>query len=134
MFVEIFGKVGGGSIFADNKNFKVMITFLISIAAATMLNVTTATAENESIISESITTECSYSVETMSSSDQYLGTVNLCDPQGNICLSAKKAYKDSENGRIYIDFNPGSAYAQKSNNSNWDYMVRWGEKWYYFSF
>lgn len=68
-----------------------------------------------------------------SADDKYMGTVNLCDPNGRVCYVGG-AYVDSENGRIYVEFNGRKLYSQESNNSNWKYMVRNGDKWLYFSF
>lgn len=73
--------------------------------------------------------------------DKNLGPVNLCDPNGTICYTAR-AYKDHENGRIYLLGFKGNGvdriYAQKSNDSRWEYMIRVEESrrvvWYYFSF
>lgn len=67
------------------------------------------------------------------SGDKYMGNVNLCDPNGNICYVGE-AYIDSVNGRVYVQFGSKKLYAQESNNSSWKYMVRHGEKWLYFSF
>ncbi len=75
----------------------------------------------------------SVSVVSQSGEDDYLGTVNLCDPNGNICYVGK-AYQDSSNGRIYVKYSYQKYYSQKSNNSSWDYMIRMDGKWYYFSF
>lgn len=81
--------------------------------------------------------------------DQYLGMVNTCNPDGTTC-SLWHAFKDSDNGRIYLiggidvddDGNtiPDSDlvrrgafyYAQKSNDSRWEYMIRISD-WEYFS-
>lgn len=68
-----------------------------------------------------------------SSEDQSLGKVNLCDPAGNVCHTAD-AYRDSENGRIYVYLYGTKLYAQGSNDSRWRYMVRDKDKWLYFSF
>lgn len=81
----------------------------------------------------------SYNQESFSNTDdedQYLGEVNLCNPDGATCYKGY-AYKDSDNGRIYVKYpsNSGSPfYAQKSNDSRWDYMIRDGNNWLYFSF
>ena len=75
-------------------------------------------------------------ISTFDTDDKYLGEVNLCDPQGTLCYT-KSAYKDSENGRIYVLGFGGTytrTYAQKSNDSRWEYMIRYDNNWYYFSF
>lgn len=73
-------------------------------------------------------------VTFMSTDDQYLGKVNLCDPNGKTCYTWP-AYKDAENGRIYVfDNRCDRYYAQKSNDSRWDYMIRYKDAWLYFSF
>lgn len=67
--------------------------------------------------------------------DKALGLVNLCDPNGTICITNANAYKDHETGRIYVTIgNSSKFYAQKSNDSRWDYMIRYNNQWYYFSF
>ena len=65
--------------------------------------------------------------------DLSLGNVTLCDGNGDSC-DIVPAYKDSRNGRIYISYLSGYFYAQKSNDSRWEYMVRVGGSWLYFSF
>lgn len=84
-------------------------------------------------------------VSTLDNVDQYLGRVNTCDSDGTIC-STWAALKDSDNGRIYLvdfrivtddgkitDNSSIKYYAQKSNDSRWEYMVRIDNKWEYFS-
>lgn len=84
-------------------------------------------------------------VSTLDNVDQYLGRVNTCDSDGMIC-STWAAFKDSDNGRIYLvdvrivtgdgkitDDSSAKYYAQKSNDSRWEYMVRIDNKWEYFS-
>lgn len=99
------------------------------------------------------TSSASYNQELISISgnvDQYLGTVNTCNPDGTTC-ALWYAFKDSDNGRIYLvkgievddDGNTipdsgmvqlfGSPYAQKSNDSRWEYMIQSGGNWEYFS-
>ena len=88
---------------------------------------------------------------TLDNVDQYLGPVNTCDPNGNTCRTMY-AFKDSDNGRIYVALDicqddngntipnygyviPGKGaifYAQKSNDSRWEYMIRISD-WEYFS-
>lgn len=81
---------------------------------------------------------------TLGNVDQYLGMVNTCDSNGITC-STWYAFKDSDNGRIYLaggiytDINDNTIaagsvyYAQKSNDSRWEYMIRNGDNWEYFS-
>lgn len=105
-----------------------MITTILSIAAAFMLQISEP-VQNESFVVENNAVE-------MFSADQCMGKVNLCDPNGTTC-SWGTAYKSEENGRIYVKWegkNNDIRWAQKSNNPNWEYMIRYGEKWYYFSF
>ncbi|MBU3835388.1 MAG: hypothetical protein H9949_06570 [Candidatus Phocaeicola merdigallinarum] len=85
-------------------------------------------------------------VSTLDNVDQYLGRVNTCDSDGTTC-STWAAFKDSDNGRIYLvksnivdgdgnmneDASHIKYYAQKSNDSRWEYMVRIDNKWEYFS-
>lgn len=73
--------------------------------------------------------------------DEPLGPVNLCDPNGIVCLNAN-AYKDHETGRIYVKLinsrfqteQEKEYYAEKSNDSRWEYRIRYEDQWYYFSF
>lgn len=105
-----------------------MITTILSVAAAFMLQVSEP-VQNDSFVAENNT------IEVFSAEDKCLGGVNLCDPDGNKCDTGT-AYQDSENGRIYVklpDFTT-KYYAQKSNNPNWEYMIRYSNQWYYFSF
>lgn len=95
------------------------------------------------------TSSASYNQEPISISgnvDQYLGMVNTCNPDGTTCRTLH-AFKDSDNGRIYLvsstnvdddgntipDFTFGAYYAQKSNDSRWEYMIRNNNNWEYFS-
>lgn len=103
-----------------------MITTILSVAAAFMLQVSEP-VQNDSFVAENNT------IEVFSAEDKCLGEVNLCDPDGNTCYTCK-AYLDSENGRIYVKVNGTKYYAQKSNNPNWDYMIRRDDRWIYFSF
>lgn len=76
-------------------------------------------------------------IQFQSSDDQSLGSVNLCDPNGKTCIVGD-AFKDSSNGRVYVVIGSydGSYrfYAQKSNDSRWEYMILYGGNWLYFSF
>lgn len=103
-----------------------MITTILSIAAAFMLQISEP-VQNESFVVEN------NAVEMFSAEDQCLGVVNLCDPNGTICLTGT-AYKSEENGRIYVETSGKRYWAQKSNNPNWEYMIRKGDEWVYFSF
>lgn len=103
-----------------------MITTILSVAAAFMLQVSEP-VQNDSFVAENNT------IEVFSAEDKCLGEVNLCDPDGNTCGTGT-AYQDSENGRIYVETPGGKFYAQKSNNPNWEYMIRRNKSWYYFSF
>ena len=98
------------------------------------------------------TSSASYNHEQISTSgnvDQYLGKVNTCNTDGTTC-DIWYAFKDSDNGRIYLvkgidvddDGNTIPAlvfrndlyYAQKSNDSRWEYMIRTRTRtWEYFS-
>ena len=87
-------------------------------------------------------------ISTFKGIDKYLGIVNLCDPNGKICQT-RHAFKNSENGRIFLtsfittddngntipkyQYHRNDVWAQKSNDSRWEYMVLI-DKWYYFSF
>ena len=87
-------------------------------------------------------------VSTLDNVDQYLGRVNTCDSDGTMC-SRWAAFKDSDNGRIYLVdsrivtddgkildspiYSSTKYYAQKSNDSRWEYMVLIAHKWEYFS-
>ncbi|MBO7193775.1 MAG: hypothetical protein J6V47_05765 [Bacteroidaceae bacterium] len=102
-----------------------MITTFLSIAAALMLQISEP-VQNESFVVEN------NAVEMFSAEDQCLGEVNLCDPNGATCFTGT-AYKSEENGRIYVKCN-AIYWAQKSNNPNWEYMIRMGDIWLYFSF
>lgn len=106
-----------------------MITTILSVAAAFMLQVSEP-VQNDSFVAENNT------IEVFSAEDKCLGGVNLCDPNGTTC-SWGTAYKSEENGRIYVEWKGKKndiCWAQKSNNSNWEYMIRYGNQWYYFSF
>lgn len=107
-----------------------MITTILSVAAAFMLQVSEP-VQNDSFVAEKNT------IEVFSAEDKCLGGVNLCDPDGNTCKTGT-AYQDSENGRIYVNVAVSGEiykkYAQKSNNPNWEYMIRLSDRWYYFSF
>lgn len=72
-------------------------------------------------------------VQLQNSDDQSLGDVNLCDPNGKTCY-VWGAFKDSNNGRIYVFNGVDRYYAQKSNDSRWEYMIRFKDNWLYFSF
>ena len=102
-----------------------MITTILSIVAAFMLQISEP-VQNESFVVEN------NAVEMFSADDQCLGEVNLCNPNGTTCFCGT-AYKSEENGRIYVESN-GKYWAQKSNNPNWEYMIRFGDQWLYFSF
>ena len=94
------------------------------------------------------TSSASYNQEPISISgnvDQYLGIVNTCNPDGTTC-QRWYAFKDSDNGRIYliekIEVDDGNTipysqyplfYAQKSNDSRWEYMIHYSGHWQYFS-
>ena len=108
-----------------------MITTLLTIAAALTLNAA------EPVQSESFVEEPSTAEVTLASEDKCLGTVALCDPEGTTCEYGT-AYEDLENGRIYVDVHGDNRsnkyYAQKSNKPYWSHMIRYDNKWLYFSF
>ena len=106
-----------------------MITTLLTIAAALTLNAA------EPVQSESFVEEPSTAEVTLASEDKCLGTVALCDPEGTTCAYGT-AYEDSDNGRIYVkaDKTTTKYYAQKSNKPYWSHMIRYDNKWLYFSF
>lgn len=115
-----------------NKN-SIMIA-LISILTALMLQVL------EPIQSVAVVYDNPMIILTADDDDQYLGEVNLCDDNGIKC-ELGKAYKDSDNGRVYVivferyGWNyKNELYAQKSNKSGWEYMIRYENGWLYFSF
>lgn len=120
-----------------------MRKFITTIIASLSLIIT------GSVIYAANTSSTSHNQElssTLGNVDQYLGMVNTCDSNGTTC-STWYAFKDSDNGRIYLvggiyedkDGNTianGSLsfyYAQKSNDSRWEYMIRYGGNWEYFS-
>lgn len=76
------------------------------------------------------TDNCATSINAQ---DKYLGDVNLCDPEGTVCLTVK-AYLDGSNDRIYLIIAGKRYYSQKSNDSRWALRVRYSDKWYYFDF
>ena len=95
------------------------------------------------------TSSASYNHEQISTSgnvDQYLGKVNTCNPDGTTCR-IWHAFKDSDNGRIYLVLDIGvdddgntypsrdsqTYYAQKSNDNRWEYMIRVSVTWEYFN-
>lgn len=128
-----FGKVGGVVYLSfiniiNHLKLSIMITTLLTIAAALTLNAA------EPVQSESFVEEPSTAEVTLASEDKCLGTVALCDPEGTTCMSGT-AYEDSENGRIYVRFgSTAKYYAQKSNKPYWSHMIRYDNKWLYFSF
>lgn len=81
------------------------------------------------------TPSTSHSQELISTLDtQYLGTINLCDSNGITCY-VWYAYKNSA-GRIYVCEKTTDSeryFAQKSNDSRWEYMIRYNGNWLYFS-
>lgn len=109
-----------------------MITILFSFIAAFMMNVA------EPVQNDSFVEECSSAVvEAVATEDKYLGSVNLCDSEGNKC-DWGNAYEDASNGRIYVFVHgdKNKIYAQKSNKPYWTHMIRFGNpgRWLYFSF
>ena len=82
------------------------------------------------------TSSASHSQGLISTLDtQYLGMINLCDSNGITCYTWH-AYKNSA-GRIYVSKHKTNSpiyFAQKSNDSRWEYMIRYQNDWYYFSF
>ena len=72
-----------------------------------------------------------------SAQDKSLGPVNLCDPEGKVCLFGN-AYIDNENSRIYVtNVSPNKTikyYSQRSNDERWPWMIRIDKNWYYFGF
>lgn len=117
----------------------IMKKFIITIIAALSIIISTNISNAKERPSS---TDIELSMHNDDDGDQYLGIVNLCDPNGNTCHTGS-AYKDSDNGRIYIKNIDGNSstyagmagpfYAQKSNNSQWSYMIRFKDNWYYFS-
>lgn len=81
------------------------------------------------------TSSASHEQELISTLDtKYLGMVNLCDSNGITCYTWH-AYKNSV-GRIYVSeqtINSQIYFAQKSNDSRWEYMIRYDGNWLYFS-
>jgi len=110
---------------------QLLTTIIISLSF--VITGITAFASNTSSILHS--KELISTFATADDEDERLGPVNLCDPNGTVCLTAD-AFKDHETGRIYllIKSSPIHYYAQKSNDSRWEYMLRYDNQWYYFSF
>lgn len=116
---------------------KLLTTIIISLTL--VITGITAYASNTSSILHS--KELISTFATADDEDESLGPVNLCDPNGTVCLNAN-AYKDHETGRIYLKVinsrnqveSASDYYAQKSNDSRWEYMIRYENQWYYFSF
>lgn len=112
---------------------QLLTTIIISLSL--VITGITAFASNTSSILHS--KELISTFATADDEDENLGPVNLCDPNGTVCLTAN-AYKDHNNGRIYLLGIKGNGsdrvYAQKSNDSRWEYMIRYDNQWYYFSF
>ena len=122
-----------------------MRKFITTIIASLSLIIT------GSVIYAANTSSTSHNQElssTLGNVDQYLGKVNTCDSNGITC-STLGAFKDSDNGRIYLVdgrivtddgkildspvYSSAKYYAQKSNDSRWEYMIRYGDNWEYFS-
>ena len=126
-----------------------MRKFITTIIVSLSLIITGSVVYAVNISSTSHNKELSFTLDKV---DQYLGRVNTCDPDGITC-GTWHAFKDSDNGRIYLiggievddDGNtiPHSDlvrrnqfyYAQKSNDSRWEYMIRSvsHNTWEYFS-
>lgn len=123
-----------------------MRKFITTIIVSLSLIITGSVVYAVNISSTSHNKELIFTLDKV---DQYLGMVNTCDPDGTTCGSWH-AFKDSDNGRIYLvkqtqqDNNGntipvlddpmfGIKYAQKSNDSRWEYMIRNGDNWEYFS-
>lgn len=122
-----------------------MRKFITTIIVSLSLIITGSVVYAVNISSTSHNKELIFTLDKV---DQYLGLVNTCDPDGLTCGSWH-AFKDSDNGRIYlvgmieqddngntipvIDQRFGVEYAQKSNDSRWEYMIRSGDNWEYFS-
>ena len=106
-----------------------MLTVLFSIVTAAMLNV------SEPMQNNYVAEESAIAAES-SNQDKPLGSVNMCDSNGTKCY-VWYAFQDAENGRIYIKTTPDQVvkyYAQKSNDSRWQYMIWYNNSWLYFSF
>lgn len=123
-----------------------MRKFITTIIVSLSLIITGSVVYAVNISSTSHNKELIFTLDKV---DQYLGMVNTCDPDGLTCGSWH-AFKDSDNGRIYLvkqiqqDDNGntipvtddpmfGIEYAQKSNDSRWEYMIRSRDNWEYFS-
>lgn len=123
-----------------------MRKFITTIIVSLSLIITGSVVYAVNISSTSHNKELIFTLDKV---DQYLGMVNTCDPDGLTCGSWH-AFKDSDNGRIYLvkqiqqDDNGntipvtddpmfGINYAQKSNDSRWEYMIRSSGNWEYFS-
>lgn len=123
-----------------------MRKFITTIIVSLSLIITGSVVYAVNISSTSHNKELIFTLDKV---DQYLGMVNTCDPDGITCGSWH-AFKDSDNGRIYLvkliqQDNYGNTipyyeystdrpeYAQKSNDSRWEYMIRSGDNWEYFS-
>lgn len=119
-----------------------MRKFITTIIVSLSLIITGSVVYAVNISSTSHNKELIFTLDNV---DQYLGEVNTCDLNGNTCRTMY-AFKDSDNGRIYVavdicqddngNTTSGKAsivYAQKSNDSRWEYMIRYGDHWEYFS-
>lgn len=109
-------------------NDKIMkkLVLISLIFAACAAGIGYAVAAEKTVTAESVSAQDP-------ANDQSLGNVTLCDGNGDSC-DIVPAYKDSRNGRIYVSYNSVYLYAQKSNDSRWEYMVRVNGSWLYFSF
>jgi len=110
---------------------KLFLLVAVVFAAAMSTTETVVAADTSSAEKVSLSSILSFMSE---GGDKCLGTVNICDPNGNSCLGYKvTAYQDAENGRIYVTgLGHEKIYAQRSNDNRWPYMVRYSNKWYYF--
>lgn len=125
-----------------------MRKFITTIIVSLSLIITGSVVYAVNISSTSHNKELIFTLDKV---DQYLGMVNTCDLNGNTCRTMY-AFKDSNNGRIYVavgtcqDDNGNTIpnlnkviigygsifYAEKSNDSRWEYRIRISD-WEYFN-
>lgn len=72
-------------------------------------------------------------LDPINPNDKFLGKINPCSQTGESCNAGLNAYESSENGRIYVIWGNGTFWAQKSDDSRWEYRFYYDSEWYYFS-
>lgn len=72
-------------------------------------------------------------LDPINPNDQFMGEITPCSQTGKSCSFSVKAYKSSENGRIYIIWGAFTVWAQKSDDSRWEYRFYHNGDWHYFN-